>query len=102
MLENTDKEDKKAASTTTSPTPTKSKVKENIIPKRSQVKGQKEIKTPKKSEVSSQDDQRSTTWTFLVYPDSAPNDWIDILKGLHVPFILSPLHDKDIKDKTTG
>lgn len=103
MLENINKEEnKKASTTTTSPTPTKSKVKENIIPKRSQVKGQKEIKTPKKSEVSSQDDQRSTTWTFLVYPDSAPNDWIDILKDLHVPFIISPLHDKDIKNKDTG
>ena len=82
MLENIKKEDKKASTTTTSPTPSKSKA--NIIPKRSQVKGQKEVKTPKKSEVSGQDDQRSTTWTFLVYPDSAPNDWLDILKDLHV------------------
>lgn len=116
MLENKDKEDKKASTTTTSPTPTKSKVKENIIPKRSQVKGQKEIKTPKKSnvrgqqeikppiksKVKSQNDERSTTWTFIIYPESAPSNWVDILKELHVPFIVSPLHNKDVKDKATG
>ena len=33
--------------------------------------------------------------TFLVYPDSAPENWIEILREQHVPFIVSPLHDKD-------
>jgi len=33
--------------------------------------------------------------TFLVYPDSAPENWIQILRDLKVPFIVSPLHDKD-------
>lgn len=101
MLENTDKEDKKAASTTTSPTPSKSKVKkskEDINnPKKSDVKCQKDINSPKKLQVKGQKDERSTTWTFLVYPESAPRNWIEILKDLHVPFIVSPLHDKDVK-----
>ena len=112
MLENKDKEDKKAATTTTPPTPSKSKVnkievlkkslKENNIPKKSDVKSQNKDNTPKKSDVKGQSEERSTTWTFLVYPESAPSNWVDILKGLHVPFIVSPLHDKDIKNKDTG
>ncbi len=98
MLENTDKEDKKAASTTTSPTFSKS---ENN-PKKSNVRGQQEIKPPIKSKVKSQNDERSTTWTFIIYPESAPSNWVDILKELHVPFIVSPLHNKDVNDKATG
>lgn len=82
MLENKDKEDKKAATTTTSPTPSKSKVnkievlkkslKENNIPKKSDVKSQNKDNTPKKSDVKGQSEERSTTWTFLIYPESAP------------------------------
>ena len=113
MLENINKEEnKKASTTTTSPTPSKSKVnknevlkkslKENNIPKKSDVKSQNKDNTPKKSDVKGQSEERSTTWTFLVYPESAPSNWVDILKGLHVPFIVSPLHDKDIKNKDTG
>lgn len=77
-------------------------LKKSSTPKKSEVKSQSKANTPKKSKVKGQIDSRSTTWTFLVYPESAPDNWLDILKGLHVPFILSPLHDKDIKDKTTG
>ena len=113
MLENINKEEnKKASTTTTSPTPSKSKVnkievlkkslKENNIPKKSDVKSQNKDNTPTKSDVKGQSEERSTTWTFLVYPESAPSNWVDILKGLHVPFIVSPLHDKDIKNKDTG
>lgn len=40
-------------------------------------------------------DERTRNWTFAVYPDSAPNDWRDDLDGLHVPWVESPLHDKD-------
>ena len=77
-------------------------LKKSSTPKKSEVKSQSKANTPKKSKVKGQIDSRSTTWTFLVYPESAPDNWLDILKGLHVPFVLSPLHDKDIKDKTTG
>lgn len=116
MLENKDKEDKdkedkKAATTTTTATLPKSDIEKidklkkslkNNTPIKSEVNGQTNVNTPNKSNVTGQTDQRSTTWTFLVYPDSAPADWINLLKNLHVPFIISPLHDKDIKDKTTG
>lgn len=41
---------------------------------------------------------KSRYWTFLVYPESAPDDWEDILMGLQYCYCL---HDKDI-DKSTG
>lgn len=75
---------------------------DNNPPNKSDVKSQDKINTPNKSQVISQTDQRSTTWTFLAYPDSVPENWIEILKSLHVPFVLSPLHDKDIKNRETG
>jgi hypothetical protein len=40
-------------------------------------------------------DERTRNWTFVAYPDSAPEDWRDILDNLHVQWAESPLHDKD-------
>lgn len=40
-------------------------------------------------------DNRFRNGVFLVYPDSAPANWIEILRMQQVPFIVSPLHDKD-------
>ena len=31
-------------------------------------------------------------WTFLVYPESCPNNWTDILNDLHLNWCHSPLH----------
>ena len=41
-------------------------------------------------------DTRTRNWTFFVYPDSAPENWRDILDEMHMPWIESPLHDKDV------
>src|SRR5699024_11179639 len=41
-------------------------------------------------------DERTRNWTFVVYPESAPEDWREIIDDLHVPWIESPLHDKDV------
>ncbi len=38
---------------------------------------------------------RTRNWVFIVYPDSAPDDWEDILDSYHVAWFQSPLHDKD-------
>lgn len=46
-------------------------------------------------------EQRSNKWAFLIYQDSTPEDYLDILEEMHIPFILSPWHDKDV-DKNTG
>lgn len=34
-------------------------------------------------------------WSLIVYPDSAPADWIEQLQFTGLPFCISPLHDKD-------
>lgn len=37
----------------------------------------------------------------MVYPDSAPANWREILDGLHIEWVESPLHDKDINPDGT-
>lgn len=44
-------------------------------------------------------DGRCRHWTIVVYPESAPEDWRDRLKGLQ--WIESPLHDKDVNPDGT-
>lgn len=41
-------------------------------------------------------EQRYRNFACVVYPDSAPENWQDILSDLHIPAFISPLHDKDI------
>lgn len=43
---------------------------------------------------------RASKWTFLIYKDSTPSDYLEILNDTHIPFMLSPWHDKDIDHKT--
>lgn len=38
---------------------------------------------------------RVRCWTFIVWQESAPSDFVDRLRKLHVPCAISPLHDKD-------
>ncbi|MEZ7606045.1 replication protein [Streptococcus sp. 27098_8_113] len=45
-------------------------------------------------------EKRSNKWAFLLYQDSAPKNYLDILEELHIPFVLSPWHDKDINKET--
>ena len=44
---------------------------------------------------------RSRTWVFIVYPDSAPENWRDILHELRTPWAESPLHDADFNADET-
>ena len=124
-------ENKEAATTTTTSSPllqkseidkienmkkTLKEKKDTNPPKKSDVISQTNVNTPNKSNVTGQKKskdellqteikekpQRSNTWTLLLYQDSAPENWEDKLKELHIPFIVSPLHDKDLKpDGTT-
>lgn len=41
-------------------------------------------------------DDRARNWTVVVYPESAPTNWRDVLDELHIPWIESPLHDCDV------
>lgn len=42
---------------------------------------------------------RSTVYWFLVYPDSAPEDWIKKLEAKVIPTVISPLHAPDPNDE---
>ena len=33
---------------------------------------------------------------FIVYPESAPDNWRELLDGTHLRWVESPLHDKDL------
>ena len=41
-------------------------------------------------------DSRTRNWTIVVYPESAPKNWREILGDLHIGWLVSPLHDKDV------
>lgn len=44
-------------------------------------------------------EKRAKDWTFIVYPESAPENWRSILADkFQVKAIISPLHDSDILD----
>lgn len=45
---------------------------------------------------------RGLFFTCLVYPDSAPADWLSKLEQLHILAAVSPLHDKDVLEDGTG
>lgn len=42
--------------------------------------------------------RRSRNWCAVVYPDSAPSDWKQLLDNLNIKWACSPLHDKDTDD----
>lgn len=37
-------------------------------------------------------------FTFLIYPDSAPENWQKMLQEIDLPIAISPLHDKDQRE----
>lgn len=39
---------------------------------------------------------RTRNFATVVYPESASDDWMEVLSQLFVPAFISPLHDKDI------
>lgn len=47
-------------------------------------------------ELYSKVETKAVNWEFVVYPESAPENWMQILKDTRFPFYVSPLHDKDI------
>lgn len=36
------------------------------------------------------------SWAFVMYPESMPENWKDIIQETGLPMAISPLHDKDI------
>ena len=45
-------------------------------------------------------EKRSNKWAFLIYQEAVPENYLEILKDLHIPFVLSPWHDKDVNKQT--
>lgn len=39
--------------------------------------------------------RRTRNFATVVYPDSAPSNWIAILSDTHIPAFISPIHDRD-------
>lgn len=39
---------------------------------------------------------RARGWACIVYPESAPDGWVEALGDSHVPILISPLHDSDV------
>ena len=56
----------------------------------------------KKSTGKTGKDDRKRNWTFIVYPESAPSNWRDVLEEMHLEWIESPLHDKDVNSDGTA
>jgi len=51
--------------------------------------------TPKPQE------KRSRNWNAIIYPESAPTNWRDIIDTHHIEWVESPLHDQDVNDTAT-
>lgn len=39
---------------------------------------------------------KKRNWAFVAYPESLPENWIDMLKQTGLQIAISPLHDKDV------
>lgn len=48
------------------------------------------------AEKKSNSDNRVRNWSFILYEDSAPENWRELLDDMHIEWIESPWHDKDI------
>ena len=46
--------------------------------------------------------ERTRNWLCIVYPESAPENWRDIINKLRIEWVESPLHDKDLNPMWTG
>lgn len=41
---------------------------------------------------------KKRNWGFVVYPESAPSNWKELLIKTGLPAVISPLHDRDINE----
>ena len=44
--------------------------------------------------------RRSNKWAFLLYQDSMPNNYLEILERMRVPYAISPWHGMDVNKET--
>ena len=43
---------------------------------------------------------KTRNWACIIYPDSAPANWVELLSEMHVKALVSPLHDRDVVEGT--
>lgn len=48
-----------------------------------------------------QKNSRTRNYATVVYPESAPDNWIDLIEDLKIPILISPLHNKDVDPQKT-
>ena len=53
-----------------------------------------------KNKSSDNKSSRTRNWSIIVYPDSAPDNWRELIDELHIEWIESPLHDRDVNPST--
>lgn len=41
---------------------------------------------------------KTSNWAFIIYPESAPDGWQDLIADTHIAAFISPLHDRDTDD----
>ena len=41
-------------------------------------------------------EKKSRAWTAILYPDSLPENWREVLDETHLQWVESPLHDRDL------
>lgn len=46
-------------------------------------------------------DERARNWTFVLYPESVPAKWEEMLDEHGTPWVKSPLHDRCLNDDNT-
>lgn len=54
------------------------------------------VSTAAEAAASSRPNVKKRVWTFVLYPESAPADWVDRLRETGLPVAISPLHDRDV------
>ena len=52
--------------------------------------------TTKNKGETSKKDLKSRLWWCVVYPESAPADWVDLARQTFLPGFISPIHDGDV------
>lgn len=60
-----------------------------------------EMMSKENLKVNKPKDDRARNWAIIAYPESAPENWLEILKSQCSKFSISPLHDSDMNADET-